>query len=197
MLVVGLTGGIGSGKSTVTQLFAEKNIDIIDNDVLARELTLPGAPALKEIAALFGADILLPDGSLDRAKLRKIVFADDGKRRQLEQILHPMIRAETQRRAEAARSPYCIVVIPLLFETEPNPLIQRVLVVDAPEELQLSRTVARDSNSKEQVEAIIKTQISREKRLSLADDVIYNDGNIEGLVPQVEKLHELYLSLSS
>jgi dephospho-CoA kinase len=196
MFVVGLTGGIGSGKSTVAQLFAEKNIVIIDTDQLSRYLTLPGMPAFFEIEKLFGADILNPNGTLDRTKLREIIFADDVKRRQLEQLLHPLIRAEMKLQAEAADSPYCIVVIPLLFETEPNPLIQRILVVDTTEELQLARTTLRDKNSENQITAIIKTQVSREKRLSLTHDIIHNDGILEDLAPQVNRLHKLYLSLA-
>jgi dephospho-CoA kinase len=196
MLVVGLTGGIGSGKSTVAQLFAEKNITIIDTDLLARDLTQPENPALQLIVKLFSEDILLPNGSLNRSKLRTLVFADAEKRRQLEQILHPLIRTEMKSRVAQAHSPYCIVVIPLLFETEPNPLIQRVLVVDAAETSQLSRTASRDNVEQSEVVSILKSQVSREKRLSLADDVIFNDGVIEDLITQVDKLHDIYLALA-
>jgi len=197
MLVVGLTGGIGSGKSTVARLFAEKNVTIIDTDQLARDLTQPTTSALQEIVKLFGQDVLLPNGALNRSKLRTIVFSDEKKRLQLEQILHPLIRNEVKRQSESSDSPYCIVVIPLLFETEPNPLIQRVLVVDASKELQLFRTSQRDNVSSDEVDAILKTQVSREKRLNLADDVIRNDGIVEDLYPQVEKLHQYYLSLAT
>jgi dephospho-CoA kinase len=196
MLVVGLTGGIGSGKSTVARLFAEKNIKIIDTDQLARDLTQPENPALQHIVKLFGQDILLANGTLDRSKLRKMIFDDEEKRLQLEQLLHPLIRSEAKHQIELAQSPYCIVVIPLLFETAPNPLIQRILVIDATEALQLLRTASRDNISPDDVATILKTQVSREKRLSLADDIIYNDGKIEDLIPQVDKLHELYLSLA-
>ena len=196
MLVIGLTGGIGSGKTTVARLFAEKNVPIIDTDQLARDLTQPESSALQEIVRLFGHDILLPNGALNRSKLRSIVFSDKNKRTQLEQVLHPLIRYETLRQIESAKSPYCIVVIPLLFETEANPLIQRVLVVDTPEELQLSRTIKRDHVSEQEVTAILNAQVSREKRLSLANDIIRNDGVFEDLVPEVEKLHQRYLSLA-
>lgn len=196
MLVVGLTGGIGSGKSTVARLFAEKNVTIIDTDQLARDLTQPDQSALQEVVKLFGQTILLPNGSLNRSKLRTIVFSDEKKRLQLEKILHPLIRIEVERQIKSSDSPYCIVVIPLLFETERNPLIQRVLVVDTTKELQLSRTATRDNVSPNDVDAILKSQVSREKRLKLANDVIQNDGIIEDLIPQVEKLHQKYLALS-
>lgn len=195
MLVVGLTGGIGSGKTTVTRLFAEKGVMIIDADQLARDLTQPGMPVLKQIAELIDNDVFLPNGSLDRPKLRKIVFADKEKRLRLEKLLHPLIRTEMKRQIETTNSPYCLVVIPLLFETEPNPLIQRILLVDAPEELQISRTMARDNAPMEDVIAILKTQANREKRLALANDVIHNQGSFEDLIHQVDNMHELYLSL--
>lgn len=195
MLVIGLTGGIGSGKSTVTKLFAEKGIVIIDTDILAREVTAPTQPALKAIAAKFGATVLSPDGSLNRAALRKIIFNDDASRHWLEELLHPLIREKAAAQVETAQSPYCIVVIPLLFETAPNPLLDRVLVVDASEELQISRTVARDHLSVEAIKAILKTQVNRETRLKQADDVIVNNGSEQDLVAQVDKLHERYLKL--
>lgn len=193
MLVVGLTGGIGSGKSTVTALFAKKGIAIIDTDQLSRDLTQPNQPALQEIVAQFGQQILQPDGALNRAELRKIIFADEKKRRWLEELLHPLIRAEMQKIISQVQSPYCITVIPLLFETARNPLINRVLVVDAPEILQIERTMIRDHSSREAVAAILKTQVSREKRLSLADDVIVNAGSEQELIPQVDALHKFYL----
>lgn len=197
MLVVGLTGGIGSGKTTVANLFAQKGVTIIDTDKLSRDLTIPGSPALKKISDKFGSEILLADGALDRARLRKIIFADEANRLWLEQLLHPLIRVEMKQQAELSKSPYCIVVIPLLFETDRNPLIHRVLVVDASQESQLARTLQRDGSSDAEVTAILKTQVDREKRLRLADDVIRNDGGIDELVPQVEKLHEFYLSMSA
>lgn len=193
--VVGLTGGIGSGKTTVAKLFAGKGITVIDTDQLAREITQPGYPALDKIVEKFGAKILSTDGTLNRAALRKRIFENTEERVWLEQLLHPMIRAESKRQAEASISPYCIIVIPLLFETEANPLIDRVLVVDVPEEDQILRTQNRDKIPPEEIAAILKTQVTRTFRLKKANDIIYNDGNIEDLEPQVEKLHQFYLTL--
>lgn len=197
MLVVGLTGGIGSGKSTVAKLFAEKGITVIDTDQLARDLTLPGQPALNKIVAEFGKNILLPDKTLNRAELRQQIFTDPAKRRWLEELLHPLIRAETKRLIESAKSPYCIVVIPLLFETKPNPLINRILVVDATEEQQITRAKTRDRLTEKEIQAIIHTQVARQHRLDNADDIILNDGDLKHLIPQVEKLHLYYLKIAS
>jgi dephospho-CoA kinase len=196
MLVVGLTGGIGSGKTTVADLFAKKGIDVIDTDQLARDVTEPGQPALAQIAAKFGPGILSPDGRLDRTRLRNRVFSDPEKRIWLEQLLHPLIRARMAQHVAASSSLYCIVVIPLLFESAPNPLIQRTLVVDLPETLQLERTIARDKMTSAMTQAIVDTQISREKRLSLADDIIYNQDGIAALQQQVDQLHETYCRLA-
>lgn len=196
MLVIGLTGGIGSGKSTVANLFAEKGITVIDTDQLARDITLPGQAALHKIVEKFGAGILLPDKTLNRAQLRKVIFADPHKRRWLEKLLHPLIRAEMQQLIAVATPPYCVVVIPLLLETAPNPLIKRILVVDAPEEQQIQRAKRRDKLSEEEIKAIINTQVTREIRLATADDIIYNDKTREQLFSQIEKLHQAYLALS-
>lgn len=195
MLVIGLTGGIGSGKTTVAQLFAEKGIIIIDTDQLARDAVAPGTPALNQILEHFGSALLLPTGQLDRAQLRKIVFADETQRQWLEQLLHPLIRAVMEQQITAASSPYCIAVIPLLFETSPNPLIQRTLVVDAPEEQQIFRTSQRDQISSTDAANMLRTQIDRAKRLALADDIIYNHGALVDLIPQVDHLHQIYLAL--
>jgi len=195
MFVVGLTGGIGSGKSTVAALFHAKGVPIIDADELARTVTQPGAPVLKKIVELFGSDIVLPNEHLDRAKLRSLVFSNEIMRKKLEQLLHPLILTEMKLRIEALNAPYCIAVIPLLLEIAPNPLIKRILIVDTSEESQITRTMSRDKISREDIDAILKTQVSRSKRLKLADDVIINDGKYEDLIPQVDKLHELYLSL--
>ncbi len=196
MFVVGLTGGIGSGKSTVADLFLAQGIPVIDTDQLARDLTQPTKPALKKITDLFGSEIVSPNGHLNRSKLKKMVFSDEIKRKKLEDILHPLIRAEMEVMIESFDAPYCIAMIPLLFETSVNPLINRVLVVDTPEELQISRTIARDNISSKEIEAILKTQVSRQHRLDMTDDVIVNDGIYDDLIPQVKKLHELYLSLA-
>lgn len=196
MLVVGLTGGIGSGKSTVAKMFAQRGVPVIDTDLLAREVAQPGKPALKQIVEQFGNDILAKDGTLDRAKLRKLVFKDNEKRHWLEQLLHPLIRDEVKHAIQKVRAPYCLVVIPLLFETGENPLINRVLVVDAVEKLQIRRATERDNISEDEVKAILKTQVDRIKRLKDTDDIINNNDGYDELIPQVEKMHEFYLSLS-
>lgn len=196
MLVIGLTGGIGSGKSTVAKLFAEKGITVIDTDQLARHFTMPGQDALYAIIQKFGESILLPDKNLDRAQLRHVIFSDPAKRQWLEELLHPLIRAETKRLIESAKSSYCIVVIPLLFETKPNPLINRTLVVDATEAQQIARAMLRDGLSEEDIQGIIRTQVTRRVRLDAADDIIINDGSLEQLSQQVDELHRYYLEIS-
>lgn len=196
MLVIGLTGGIGSGKTTVAKLFEEKNITVIDTDQLSRELTRPDQPALKLIIEKFGESILLADKTLDRAQLRQKIFLDPSSRVWLEELLHPLIRAETKRLLQLSRSPYAIVVIPLLMETKPNPLINRVLVVDSPEELQISRAKIRDRLLEKNIRDIMDTQVSRKHRLENADDIIVNDGDLGHLIPQVERLHLQYLQMA-
>jgi dephospho-CoA kinase len=196
MLVIGLTGGIGSGKTTVANLFAKLGVNIIDTDIISRDLTQPGQAALTQIAEHFGQSILSADGKLDRTQLRECIFKDPDQRAWLEQLLHPLIRTEMAKQVKAAHSPYCIAVIPLLFETSPNPLITRTLVVDAPPELQLSRTQQRDNRPAEEVSSIIKSQMNREKRLSLADDVIINSSSLSELKEQVQSLHMYYLTLA-
>lgn len=196
MLVIGLTGGIGSGKSTVANLFAAKHIPIIDTDQLSRDLTQSGQPALNKITEHFGDDILQKDGSLDRKKLRHIIFARESERKWLEKLLHPLIRAEMKKQIQAHQAPYCIVVIPLLTENTPNPIIQRILVVDATETLQIQRVTQRDDLTPEMMTAILQSQSSREKRLAMADDVITNHGDLKDLEKQVDALHEKYLGLN-
>lgn len=197
MLIIGLTGGVGSGKSTVARMFADKGIPIIDADMIARSLTEAGEPALTAITEHFGLLIMMKDGNLDRAKLRAIIFNNPAERLWLEQLLHPLIREKiTQQLAvlSAANnlSPYCIVVIPLLFETEPYPFIDRILVVDTPEHLQIARVGTRDQTLAASAKAIVDTQLARDERLKRADDVIVNDGTLADLVPQVDKLHLQY-----
>lgn len=197
MFVVGLTGGIGSGKSTVATLFAAKGIPIIDADEIARAITQPDKPALRAIIEIFGSNILLANGHLDRATLKKIVFSDPVLRKKLEDLLHPLIRSEMKSRIESLDAPYCILMIPLLLETAPNPLVKRILIVDTHEHLQVSRATLRDKITKEDVEAIMNTQINRKKRLEITDDVIFNDGKYEDLIPQIDKFHELYTYLAT
>lgn len=197
MLVVGLTGGAGSGKSTVAARFAALGAPVIDADEVARALVEPGSPALAEIVAAFGAGILDPRGALDRAGLRRRVLDDPDLRRRLEAILHPRIRAEIRRRLAGLVAPYCLLVIPLLLESgrEHYP-VQRILVVDCPEALQRSRLQARSGWTDAEIDAMIAAQATRAQRLAAADDVILNDGGLDALEREVEVLHRRYLALS-
>lgn len=197
MLRIGLTGGIGSGKSTVADLFAGHGISVIDTDRIARDIVAPGSALLQRIAATFGDEVIAPDGSLDRAHLRQIIFAEPGKRQQLENLLHPVIREHTLARITHAPGPYCIIVVPLLLEKGWQSVVDRILVVDTPVELQISRTCHRDGLSAAEVHAILATQFSREERLAAADDVIVNDADRDKLVLQVEQLHRSYLELAT
>jgi dephospho-CoA kinase len=193
--LVGLTGGIGSGKSTVARLFAELGAEVIDADELVHELTGPDGAAMAAIRAEFGPDIVDARGALDRARMRERVFADPDARARLEAILHPMVRAETERRAAQATGPYVILMIPLLVETgDPHARCDRVLVVDCPEELQIERVIARSGLTRAEAEATMAAQASRVERLRHADDVIANDGSPEDLQPQVKQLHLKYLA---
>ncbi len=196
MLIIALTGGIGSGKSVVTNMFAELGAPIIDTDVIARELVQPGQPAYAEIIDLFGDAILRADKHLDRRKLRDIIFESASQRRQLEAILHPRIRDTVQARVTELHNDYCIVVIPLLTETGTYPFIDRVLVVDSDPEQQIARTMQRDKQSRAAVEQIIKAQASREQRLKLANDVIENNADLASLKLQVHALDRKYRQLT-
>ena len=196
MLVIGLTGGIGSGKSTVAELFAKHDVPIIDADVISRELTKPNAPAIAKIISHFGSDICLPDGSLNRKKLRDIIFTDAKQRHWLEHLLHPQIHHEIlQQLHKLSSHAYCIIIIPLLIESASYAFIDRVLVVDTTEDLQIQRVTQRDTSQEQHVRAILDSQTTREHRLSHADDVITNTGDINELEPQVTRLHERYLEL--
>lgn len=197
MFVVGITGGIGSGKTAATDRFAALGIVIVDADIASRIVVEPGTPALQKIAEHFGAGILLDDGSLNRAALRKIIFADANEKLWLEQLLHPLIAAEIQNQLQTAKSPYVVFVSPLLTESNQHELCDRILVIDAPEELQLERTIRRDNNDAAQVQRIIASQASRQHRLQHADDVIENMGSLDNLTQQVAKLHARYLKLAA
>lgn len=196
-LVVGVTGGIGSGKSAVTQRLEALGITVVDADVVARLVVEPGRPALAEIARHFGDEILLGDGTLDRAALRKRVFADEGERRWLEQLTHPLIGKEILEQINASTSPYTILSSPLLLDTNQNALADCVVVVDVPEAMQLQRTMARDSNDEAQVRRIMAAQMARDDRLEKADYVIDNSGELEDLDPQVDELHKALLQRAS
>ena len=195
-LRIGLTGGIASGKSTVADFFAELGVPVVDTDLIAREVVSINSPALEEIRTAFGPDVISADGTLDRAAMRKIVFADDGKRRLLESILHPRIRELAFRRADQASAPYVIIVVPLLFESPMRNAMDRILVLDCSVETQLKRLLARDCETEEQANKIIAAQATRDERLSIADDVITNDGDLEATRREVGRLHRRYLALA-
>ncbi|MEX3857282.1 dephospho-CoA kinase [Paraburkholderia sp. BR10923] len=198
MFVVGLTGGIGSGKSTVANLFAARGVPLVDTDVIAHRITAPHGLAMPHIAAEFGAEFVAADGSLDRARMRTLVFSDDTARKRLEAITHPLIRAETEREEREAKGPYVIVVVPLLVESGTwKNRVNRVLTVDCSIDTQVARVMSRNGFSREQVLAIIARQATREARLAAADDVIVNDNAppLE-LEAQVDAHHQAYLSLA-
>ena len=198
--IVGLTGGIASGKSEVTRRFEALGITVADADVAAREVVMPGSPALAQIAARFGAHMLLADGALDRARLRAHVFADAGERKALEAITHPAIRMRLREVCQAATSPYAIAAIPLLAEgggRAAYPWLRRIVVVDAPEALRHARLMRRDGIDDALATRMIQAQASHEQRLALADDVISNDGQPEHLQPQVEALDRAYRELAA
>lgn len=195
--VVGLTGGIGSGKSAAAEHFARLGAAVVDTDAIAHELTRAGGAAIPAIRAQFGDAMIAPGGAMDRAKMRALVFADPQAKQRLEALLHPMIRAEAERRIAAAHAPYVVLVVPLLVESgNYRERVSRVLVVDCPEALRIARVVARSGLAPSEVEAIIRSQASRETRLAAADDVIDNSGDLAALHKQVEKLHERYLGLA-
>ena len=197
MFRVGLTGGIASGKSTVARLFAALGIPVIDTDELAREVVAPGTELLARIAERFGGELIGPDGALDRRALRRIVFADSGARADLEAMTHPAIRRAVELRSAAAGGPYQMLVIPLLVERGRGYALDRVLVVDSDEALQLARVQARDGATLAEARAILAAQSSRAARVAAADDVITNDGDIQALRVQVESLHRRYLALAA
>jgi dephospho-CoA kinase len=198
MFAVGLTGGIGSGKSTVADLFAELGTPVVDTDIIARELTAPGGAALEAIHALFGDVVMQADGTLDRAALRRRVFADSTARRQLEAILHPRIRQAVDRALAALDAPYALVVVPLLVETGGyRDVLDRVLVVDCPEDLQIERVTARSGLTRDEAKAILAAQTGRAERLAAADDVIVNTTTREALRADVATLHQRYLALAA
>ncbi|MGT2472402.1 dephospho-CoA kinase [Paraburkholderia terrae] len=198
MFAVGLTGGIGSGKSTVADLFAKRGVTLVDTDVIAHRITAPRGLAMPSIATEFGPSFVASDGSLDRARMRALVFSDENARKRLEAITHPLIRAETERQRQQAPGPYVIVVVPLLVESGSwKTRVNRVLAVDCSIETQIARVMRRNAFTREQVLAIIARQATREARLAATDDVIVNDNrSLEELDVDVDQLHRTYVSLA-
>jgi dephospho-CoA kinase len=195
MQIVGLTGGIGSGKSTIARLFADQGVHWVDADDVAREVVEPGTPALQAIADHFGPAILLESGELNRPELRSRIFQDEPERRWLEQLLHPLIREAMleQLKPRDYNLPYTLLVSPLLLETDQHTLVDRIVVVDVPVEVQIKRTVSRDGNTPEQVQRIIDAQMSRDKRVGKADHIITNAGGVEDAMAQVASLHAKFV----
>jgi dephospho-CoA kinase len=196
MFIVGLTGGIGSGKSTVSECFEKFDVVVVDADILAREVVEPGTPSLIAISEKFGNDILNEDGRLNRTKLREIVFANSAKKTWLEQLLHPAIRDLMLSRLQSSPSPYTLLVSPLLLETDQHKLADRILVVDVPVETQLRRTLKRDGSNEATIKSIIDSQIGRDERLTAADDILSNDQSSDKLPAKILSLHRKYLELS-
>ncbi|QBF28499.1 dephospho-CoA kinase [Pseudomonas tructae] len=193
--ILGLTGGIGSGKSAAAQRFVELGVHLVDADQAARWVVEPGRPALASIVERFGPGVLLEDGQLNRAALRELIFADPQQRQWLEALLHPLIGQEIFSYLAKAESPYAVFVSPLMVESGQYKRTHRLLVIDAPQELQVQRTLLRDQTSAEQVQAILKAQASREERLRHAHDVVVNDRDLAWLHAEVERLHHFYLTL--
>lgn len=195
-LVIGLTGGIGSGKSEVSCRFQALGIVVVDADEVARLVVEPGQPALADIAAHFGSHIVLADGHLNRALLRKIIFSQPEEKRWLESLLHPLINKEIRQQLADADSAYVMLSSPLLLETRQHELANRILIIDASEALQIARASSRDGNTSEQINAIMATQLNRETRISKADDIIHNHGDLLELDEQVNALHQKYMALA-
>ncbi len=196
-IVIALTGGIASGKTAASDRFAELGVPVIDTDVIAREVVEPGQPAFQDIVEHFGEAMLSPAGTLDRAKLRARIFANPEDRRTLEALTHPAIIAETKQQLAAVDAPYVVVVIPLLTEIGKQAWIDRVLVIDALEASQLTRLQGRDGVTEEQARAALRAQASRNERLRIADDVIFNDSDLEALRTAIDRQHADYLALFS
>ncbi|MBT8099151.1 MAG: dephospho-CoA kinase [Gammaproteobacteria bacterium] len=195
-LRIGLTGGIASGKSTVADIFEGLGASVIDTDVIAREVVKPGEQALEKIRDEFGDDVINDSGGLDRSAMRRIVFGDDDARKRLEGILHPLIRDRTMAAARTAGGAYQVIVVPLLVESPLQQFVDRIVVVDCDERVQIQRLMARDAESEGQARRILAAQSSREERLKIADDVVMNDSDLTATVEQVQKLHESYLRLA-
>jgi dephospho-CoA kinase len=195
-LRIGLTGGIASGKSTVAQRFTELGVPVIDADVAARQVVAPGTVGLAQVVARFGKEVVDAAGALDRTALRNLIFKDPGARRDLETILHPLIRTTMEKSADAAAGPYIVMAIPLLVEGGKTDRVDRILVVDVEESVQIARLMARDGSSLEQARAILDSQASRAARLAAADDVLPNSGTVTEVRQAVDRLHQQYLRLA-
>jgi len=195
VVIIGLTGGIGSGKTAVSDLFTELGVPVIDADIIARQVVEPGQPALKEIQQLFGGEVIKTDGRLDRDRLRQIVFEIPAKRKQLEAILHPAIQQEMLRQAKALSHNYCLLVIPLLLEAKQQHLVNRILVVDCPDEIRRQRIKQRSQLNDQQIDAIFAAQAKRDERLAQADDIINNSGDLAQLRTQVLELNNRYTQM--
>jgi dephospho-CoA kinase len=196
LLRIGLTGGIGSGKSTACRIFSDLGVPVIDADQIAHELSAKGQPAHLDIILAFGDKVIRSDGELDRSKIREIIFNDDDARLKLEGILHPLIYNEIDKQVSKLDHDYCIICIPLLIESGATNKVDRILVIDTPVEQQIKRTVARDGMDQNMITRIINTQVTRNERLSIADDIISNDGDIESLKKQIIGLNDRYKNLS-
>ncbi|WP_111657259.1 dephospho-CoA kinase [Isoalcanivorax indicus] len=196
MFVVGLTGGIGSGKTAASDYLASLGITVVDADLASRVIVEPGQPALAAIEAHFGAEVIAADGTLDRRALRERVFADPAERKALEGITHPAIAAEIMRQLQASRSPYTLLVSPLLLETSQHRMAQRILLIDVPEAVQVARTTSRDEVPAAQVEAIMAAQMPRDEKRARADDIVVNDGDLSHLHAQLDTLHARYLEMA-
>jgi dephospho-CoA kinase len=194
--IIGMTGGIGSGKTQVSLFFAELGISVVDTDQISRELVKSGSSNLQEIVAFFGSDILLTNGELNRSKLRQIIFSKPDKKQWLEALLHPQIRKLAWQQLAACHSSYAILVVPLLIESQHYDFVDRILVVDCEEDLQIERVMQRDQNDRSVAKGIISSQLTRKQRLSQADDVIENNGTLAELKDKVRQLHEYYQELA-
>ena len=195
--VVGLTGGIGSGKTTVANMFNKLGVELIDADIIARDVVKPSTPALAKIKEHFGVDVILPDGSLDRSKLRHKIFSSEHEKQWLNSLLHPLIRESILTKITETTGEYCILVAPLLLENKLTQYVNRTLVIDVDRSTQIERTVKRDNNAKSFIEKIIASQISREERLKHADDIINNsESDLNVIQKQVEQLHKIYISMA-
>ena len=196
MLKIGLTGGIGSGKSTVAKLFTDLNAPLIDADIIAQQLVKPGKPALSAITKHFGKEVLMPSGMLNRNLLKEIIFTDSEQKKNLETILHPLVYSEIKSQISQLTSPYTIISIPLLIETGMENFVDRILVIDCSTEIQFVRVKKRDQLSDARINSIITSQASREQRISAANDIIDNSNGTQALAEQVKKLHNLYMDTS-